>query len=82
MYFTRFCLHNYSDDDAVKILQNIIPAMKHGAKLVMMDTVLPEPNTVGQSQERLQCILDLQIVDFFVRAKEREIDDWKRIFKD
>ena len=54
MYFIRFCPHGYSDNDAVKILGNIIPAMKHGAKLVVMDTVLPEPNTVGQSQERLQ----------------------------
>ena len=54
MYFIRFCLRDYSDDDAVKILRNIIPAMKHGARLVVMDTVLLEPNTVGQSEERLQ----------------------------
>jgi hypothetical protein len=51
VYFIRFCLHDYSDDDAVK---NIISAMKHGAKLVVMDTVLPEPNTVEQSQEIVQ----------------------------
>jgi len=54
VYFIRFCLHGYSDDGAIKILRNIIPAMKHGARLVVMDTVLPEPNTVGQSEERLQ----------------------------
>ena len=38
----------------LSILRNIIPAMKHGARLVVMDTVLPEPKTVGQSEERLQ----------------------------
>lgn len=54
MYFIRFCLHDYSDDDAVKILRNIIPAMEHGAGRVVMDTVLPEPNTMGQSEEGLQ----------------------------
>jgi len=37
VYFIRFCLHDYSDDDAVKIQRNIIPAMKHGARLVVMD---------------------------------------------
>ena len=54
MSFIRFCLHDYSDDDAVKILRNIIPAMKHGASLVVIDAVLPEPNIVGQSEERLE----------------------------
>lgn len=36
---------------------------------------------MGQSEERLQRILDLQMMNFFMRAKEREIDDWRKIFK-
>jgi hypothetical protein len=49
--------------------------MKHGAKLVVMDTVLPEPNTVGQSQERLQRYVVLGID---VKQKQANLEQHPR----
>lgn len=53
VYLLRFILHDYPDRYAVKILENLVPALKDGARLIVMDGVLPEPNTLPKSEERI-----------------------------
>lgn len=53
IYLLRFILHDHPDVVATKIIQSTIPAMKNGCRLIINDGVLPEPNTLPRSEERI-----------------------------
>ena len=46
IYFLRFILHDWPDEECISILRNLVPALKNGAKILINEMVLPEPNTV------------------------------------
>jgi hypothetical protein len=52
VYFFRWIGHNWSDAYLVKILQALIPALKPGARVLFNDGILPEPGTLGATEER------------------------------
>lgn len=72
-------MHDYPDKVACNILKSIVPALKPGARLVVMDGVLPEPNTIPKSEERMIRIMDLEMTTTF-GACERERADWEALF--
>lgn len=41
IYFFRWIFHSYSDALCVKMLQNLVPAMKHGTKILLFEMLLP-----------------------------------------
>jgi hypothetical protein len=43
VYLFRWIFHDWSDKYSVRILQNLIPALKHGAKIVIGEVCLPGP---------------------------------------
>jgi hypothetical protein len=51
VYLLRFVLHDWSDKYCVKVLKQLIPALKRGAKVVIQDHLLPEPGALGMLQE-------------------------------
>jgi hypothetical protein len=51
VYLLRYVLHDWPDKYCVKILQQLVPAMKKGAKVVIHDHLLPEPGTISLLQE-------------------------------
>ena len=51
VYLFRWILHNWSDLYFIRILRNLIPALKKGAVILVNDFVLPEPGTLGLWQE-------------------------------
>ena len=52
VYLFRYIFHNWPDAYAVKILQRLIPALKPGARVLINDHMLPEPNTTSLTMER------------------------------
>lgn len=80
-YLLRMILHDWSDDDAVKIVRNIVDAMDTNnfqSRLLIMDTVLPQPGSVPVSVERLIRARDMTMLQAF-NSKERDLDDWKNL---
>ncbi len=53
VYFLRFILHDYPDKYAALILQNLVPVLKNGSRLIIVDSVLPPPGVAPSSEERL-----------------------------
>ena len=51
VYLFRWIFHNWSDMYCIRILRNLIPALKGGAIILINDNVLPEPGTLGSWQE-------------------------------
>ena len=79
IYLLRMILHDWPDNEAVKILKPLVAAMKmEGARLLIMDTVLPKPGSVPVSVERVVRVRDLTMLQAF-NSKERDPDDWKAL---
>ncbi|CAI6331164.1 unnamed protein product [Periconia digitata] len=53
-FFLRQCLHNNTDEDCIKVIQAIIPALekcKTGTPLLINDVIMPESGTTTRSEE-------------------------------
>jgi hypothetical protein len=46
-------MHNHSDKYAKNMLQQLIPSLKKGAKIVINDHCLPEPNVESLWDEKI-----------------------------
>ncbi|KAL8744572.1 MAG: hypothetical protein Q9184_007984 [Pyrenodesmia sp. 2 TL-2023] len=58
VYLFRWIFHNWSDAYCIRILKNLIPALKSGAMVVINDNCLPEPGTLSLWQEeRIRYVL-------------------------
>ena len=51
VYLLRYVLHDWPDKYCIKVLQELVPSLKKGAKIVIQDHLLPEPGTVSLLQE-------------------------------
>ncbi|KAF2795491.1 O-methyltransferase [Melanomma pulvis-pyrius CBS 109.77] len=79
IYLLRMIIHDWPDEVAIKILGHIKDALKKpGARILVMDTILPQPGTVPLLQERQLRVRDLTMIQIF-NAKEREYDVWKEL---
>ncbi|KAF2728965.1 S-adenosyl-L-methionine-dependent methyltransferase [Polyplosphaeria fusca] len=79
VYLMRWVLHDFSDACAIKILRTIVPALKKGSRVMIMDLIFPEPGTLPVWRERDLRQKDLQILTLF-NAKERTLEEWKILF--
>lgn len=83
VFMMRMILHDWPKAEAVKILQNIIPALKASggeARLLIQDTVLPVPGSVSSTQEALLRVRDLTMTQSF-NSKERELAEFVELLE-
>ncbi|KAL9121280.1 MAG: hypothetical protein Q9187_002165 [Circinaria calcarea] len=52
VYFFRSVFHDWSDSYALRILRNLVPALKPGAKIILNEICLPEPGVLSCYQEQ------------------------------
>ena len=52
VYMFRFVFHDWPDKYVVNILRQLVPALKPGARIIISDSILPEPNTLSELYER------------------------------
>lgn len=52
VYLLRWILHNWPENHCIKILRALIPALKQGSKIVIMDFVMPPFGESPNSLER------------------------------
>ena len=52
VYLLRWILHDWSDAYAIKILQNLVPALKTGSRILVLELCLPLPGTLSPYRER------------------------------
>ena len=53
VYFFRWIFHDWPDKYCIKILKNLIPALKHGARIIINEFIVPKPGEVPVYQEQL-----------------------------
>ncbi|KAM3069220.1 hypothetical protein ACMFMG_010736 [Clarireedia jacksonii] len=79
VYFFRMIFHNWSDKYCVKILRNLIPSLKKGARIVVNDVCLPAPGEISLYKERMLRSFDFAMKEV-CNAQERDLMDWKDMF--
>lgn len=79
MYILRQILHDWSTDDAVAILSQLVPALDKNSRILVMDSVLPEPGSVPLQRERLLRAQDLTMLHNF-NGQDRGHEDWVELF--
>jgi 6-hydroxytryprostatin B O-methyltransferase len=79
VYLLRQILHDWPDAEATTILKNLVASMKPGSKIVIMDQVVPPPGLLPNAQEKAARTIDLVVMSHF-NGKQRDIDDWKKVF--
>jgi hypothetical protein len=80
VYFFRWIFHNWPDY-GIRILRNLILALKAGARIVVNDNVLPQPGTLANWKEERVRSMDLTMLEL-QNARERELKDWETLFKE
>ena len=71
-------LHDWAEKEAVQILSNLVPALLDGSKILIMDTVLPDPGTIPATKERMLRVRDLTMRQVF-NSQERTMSDWEEL---
>lgn len=51
-YFLRMILHDWPDELCLKILGNLVPALKHGAKVIINDRCVPSTEKLSHYEAR------------------------------
>jgi hypothetical protein len=72
-YLMKQILHDWSDDDALKILSNIRSAIPASGKLLLLESVLPERSTSD-----LGLMIDLEML-IAVGGRERTQAEWEKL---
>ncbi|MCJ1366857.1 hypothetical protein MMC16_005987 [Acarospora aff. strigata] len=78
VYLLRMIIHDWPAAEASLILKHLVAAIKPGARIVIMDTVLPTPGSVPTTQEAMLRVRDLTMMQAF-NSHERELDDWTKL---
>ncbi|KAK4141070.1 O-methyltransferase-domain-containing protein [Dichotomopilus funicola] len=71
VYYIRRCLHDYSDEECVKILQHISDAMAADSRLLIVETLL------GDKPSAFQAAMDLSMLA--ISGKERTLAGFQEI---
>lgn len=71
-------LHDWSDDQCVKILKNCYDALPEFGKVIVVDSLIPEPLETDIFS-RFVYLLDIQMYTVFPGAKERTAEELKAL---
>ncbi|KAF7867207.1 hypothetical protein EAF04_005290 [Stromatinia cepivora] len=80
VYLLRLILHNWSDNDCLQILRNLVPALKYGSKILVNEIVMPDWRDMeckkSESNVRLMDIFMLMLFN----SQERDLKGWQELF--
>ncbi|KAI0197959.1 S-adenosyl-L-methionine-dependent methyltransferase [Astrocystis sublimbata] len=79
IYFFRMIFHDWSDKYAIRILRNLIPALKKGAMVIISDACFPPKGVVSNYQEQWLRGYDI-VMKCFTNGKERDREGWVSLF--
>ncbi|MCJ1379615.1 hypothetical protein MMC17_002717 [Xylographa soralifera] len=79
VYYFRWIFHNWSDKYCIKILRKLVPALKHGARIIVNELCIPEPGMLSKFQEKPLRSFDIVMMECY-NAKERDVEEWAQLF--
>jgi hypothetical protein len=79
VYLYRWIVHNQADKYAIKMLQQLIPALKKGARVLINDHCLRRPGVENMWDEKIMRTMDLVMLTL-LNAQERTEEDFRELF--
>ena len=79
VYYFRWIIHNYSTPYAVRLLKNLIPALKPGARILINDHCLREAGQEAPWDETVMRRMDMVMMTL-LNAQERTEQEFKALF--
>ncbi|KAF1733900.1 O-methyltransferase bik3 [Beauveria bassiana] len=85
IFLIKLILHDWPDEECVKILRGLVPAMRPGTRVFFLDFVGKQESELGQppmprSIQQMGTATDLRMMALF-NAEERPAEAWRGIFK-
>ncbi|PQE14635.1 O-methyltransferase protein [Rutstroemia sp. NJR-2017a BVV2] len=81
VYLFRWIMHNHSNKYATNILNQLKPALKKGARVLINDYCLPESGKGYEGpEEKVMRTMDLVMLSL-LNAQERGPRDWEELFR-
>lgn len=82
VYFLRMIIHDWPDKEALVILKHLRHVLERNpaARIVVMDTVLPQTGTTTARHEQRLRVRDLMMRQVF-NSREREMEEWKALLE-
>lgn len=73
VYLFRWIFHNWPDKHCIRILKNLVPALRQGSMVIVSEICLPEPNTIAVRKERkLRLVLPSMLLLSFLKTHQSE----------
>ncbi|KAK3702482.1 hypothetical protein LTR37_014844 [Vermiconidia calcicola] len=80
VYYLRWVFHDWHDKYGVKILRALIPALRPGTKVLIVQAIVPPFGVLPNLVERRLRGFDTAMLAF-MNAKERTLDEWKNMIR-
>ncbi|CAK38305.1 S-adenosyl-L-methionine-dependent methyltransferase [Aspergillus niger ATCC 13496] len=78
VYLLRHVCHNWSDENAARILRNLVPAMKSSSRILLVEVVTVRPGVVNRVQEKYMRNVDVTMLQM-LNTQERSKEDWESV---
>ncbi|KAI0975394.1 S-adenosyl-L-methionine-dependent methyltransferase [Xylaria arbuscula] len=79
VYYSRSIFHNWADKYCIKILQNLIPAMRPGARVIIHERIPPGLEKLNNLDALRAINLDVGMQQL-LNAQQREMHEWAELF--
>ncbi|OJJ07029.1 hypothetical protein ASPVEDRAFT_88295 [Aspergillus versicolor CBS 583.65] len=79
VYLFRWVLHDWSDEYVVRILRQLVPALKKGARVVVNESLCPESGSLPLAMERYIRYMDMMMLAF-TKSRLRDEEEWRGLF--
>ncbi|KAK7744120.1 hypothetical protein SLS53_003641 [Cytospora paraplurivora] len=78
VYFFRMILHDWPDEYCLRILRNLVPALKPGARVIINDRCVPPTEEMSHYEARQTRSQDIAMMAVF-NSKERSEVEWRSL---
>ncbi|KAK8127939.1 hypothetical protein PG984_009047 [Apiospora sp. TS-2023a] len=83
IYILRHILHDWSDENSVKIVKSLVPALKSGATVLICEGIMPEPPAKkANTWDQKQFLFEDMAMMCSHNARERTVEHFVRLFKE
>ncbi|KAL1863348.1 hypothetical protein Plec18170_000182 [Paecilomyces lecythidis] len=79
-YILRLICHDWPDEASSQILRQLVPAMRDGARILLIEAVMLEPNCVSEPERRFYSTTALHMAVAY-NGKERTEAEWENIVR-
>ncbi|KAI0799436.1 putative O-methyltransferase [Xylaria sp. FL0064] len=80
VYLFRWVFHNWPDHYVIRILRAQVPALRKGARILVNESLSPQPGSLPLTLERNLCFLDLLMLTTN-NLRLRTMSEWQDIFR-